>query len=110
MRHTLLLAIAAAAVIAPSASIAQDSAPSVRVAYHDLNLATEIGRARFDRRIAAAAKRVCPTADVRDIAALLASKTCVAETYAKTQPAIASAAKAQAVALAATPSVALTAQ
>jgi UrcA family protein len=110
MRHPLLLAVAAAAVVAPSTSFAQSEAPSERVAYRDLNLATTLGRARFERRIAAAVKRVCPAADIRDLASMRVSRRCAAETHAGLKQAVASVLKAQEVALASGPSTMLTAQ
>lgn len=110
MRPTLLLAIAAATLVAPSAAFAQTDAPSVRVGYDDLNLSTDVGRARFDRRVAAAVRQVCPSADHRDLVGTRVSRRCAAETHASLKQAMASAAKAQAVALAAKPSNTLTAQ
>ena len=110
MRHTLIFALAAALAFAPNAVAAHDKAPSVRVAYSDLNLASKVGRARFDGRLAAAVKRVCPAADARDLVGTRVSRQCAAETHAKLEPAVASAIRAQAVALASAPSNALTGQ
>jgi UrcA family protein len=110
MRHSLFLAIAASAVLTPVAATAADTPLSVRVPYHDLNLATETGRARFDRRIASAVKRVCPMPDIRDIPGVERSLKCAEETHARMKPVIAAAVKAQGVALAARPAVNVAAQ
>ena len=106
MRH-ILLALATATLVAPTSAFAQDEAPSVRVSYEDLNLATEAGRARFDRRLAAAVRRVCPAADVRDLAASLVSRRCIAETHTNAKAMAAAAMKTRGVAVAALPSASL---
>jgi UrcA family protein len=106
MRHTLLLAIAAATLVAPSPSLAQSDAPSVRVAYRDLDLSTASGRDGFERRLAAAVRRVCPVADGRDLAGLEVTRKCIAETQASVKPAVDTAVRTQAVTLASLTSVA----
>ena len=90
MRHTLLLAIAAAAVLSPDAAFARTNPPSVRVSYADLNLSTESGRERFDRRLVSAVKRVCPAGDPRDLVARRFARTCAAETHANLKQTVAS--------------------
>ena len=106
MRHIQLLAIMTA-LAAPSSALARPDATSVRVAYGDLNLSTDAGRSRFENRLAAAVKRVCPAADLRDLRGSQASRRCVAETHARMRPAVASAMAAPAVAAASLPKVAL---
>jgi len=60
---TLLIGAATAAYAAAPAL----EAPSVRVSYHDLNLATEQGTLALYGRIVAAAQKVCRVSDIRDL-------------------------------------------
>ncbi len=53
-----------------------DEAPSVVVAYGDLDLGTENGVQALYNRIAAAASRVCPPQDGRDLKRFFAFKSC----------------------------------
>jgi UrcA family protein len=111
MRHILFLAVAAAATLSPCSAQAQAEAPSVRVAYGDLNLSTTAGRERLDRRLAAAVKRVCPSVDVRDLAAQQAARRCAADTRSNLKQTVASVLNRQGVALASlSPSNARTSQ
>jgi UrcA family protein len=107
MRHIQLLAVIAASLAAPSSAFARAEITSVRVAYGDLNLSTQAGRSRFESRLAAAVKRVCPAADFRDLRGTQANRRCVAETHARMKPAVASAMQTRAVAAASMPKVAL---
>ena len=83
MRPVLII-LAAVAAVAPSGASARAEPPSVRVAYGDLDLSTQSGRAHFDRRIAAAVRRVCPAGSVRDLLRSQISRRCLAETRART--------------------------
>lgn len=58
------LAVAAALVV-PTVSHAQDT-QSMAVSYADLNLTSEIGQDRLQRRVGLAASYVCGQADTRD--------------------------------------------
>ena len=72
-----LIATVGSAFAVPA--FAQDTAgavPSVQVRYHDLNLATTEGTAALDRRIKAAAERVCGAYDVRDLGVLARINAC----------------------------------
>ena len=100
MRHTLLLTIAAAAMLSPSYAYAQVAAPSVRVSYADLNLSTADGRERLERRLAAAVKRVCPSAYARELVTQQNSRSCAADTHARLKQTMASLTKKQGVAFA----------
>ncbi len=77
--------IAAAAVILTSVTVTahadstQDSALQAVVRYGDLDLATEAGTARLYQRISAAAERVCPSADARDLKRAQVARSCQAE-------------------------------
>lgn len=99
MRQALLLA-AIAAALAPGATSARTQAPSVRVAYGDLDLSTDSGRTRLEHRLATAVDRVCPAADIRDLAGTRASRRCAAETHARVERRMASLLGTRAVALA----------
>lgn len=56
-----LAALAASVLVAAPAAMAQDAAdlPSATVVYADINLASDAGVTLLDRRIRAAARRVC---------------------------------------------------
>jgi UrcA family protein len=53
--------------------------PDVRIAYADLNLASEAGRAEFNRRIDRAVNTVCPEAPTRLLAEVQAVRRCRAD-------------------------------
>jgi UrcA family protein len=53
-----------------------DASPSVRVNYHDLNLATEQGTQTLYRRIVSAAHTVCAFSDIRNLAEFAAARAC----------------------------------
>jgi UrcA family protein len=53
--------------------------PRVAVHYGDLNLATDEGAARLHGRIRAAAQRVCPDADSRNLYAFSKARECQAQ-------------------------------
>src|SRR5579862_9346448 len=86
-----LLAITAGAITAvgtavwPSSAHAgtfSDAAPQVTVPYGDLNLTTDAGTIALYRRIAAAAREVCPDKYSRDLSVVAASHACRAEAIA----------------------------
>jgi UrcA family protein len=66
---------ACAAGVSAAATSAAD-APSVVVHFADLDLATPQGAQTLYRRITAAAWKVCPTTDRRDLAAVAQNRTC----------------------------------
>jgi UrcA family protein len=53
-----------------------DAPPSVRVNYAGLDLTSDQGARILYQRIAAAAERVCPSVDSRDLAAVQADRVC----------------------------------
>jgi UrcA family protein len=59
-----------------------DPAPSVRVNYHDLNLATEQGSQALYERIVLAARKVCAVRDTRILVEVEAAKVCEAQAIA----------------------------
>jgi UrcA family protein len=63
---------------AAHAAAPNDSVPSIVVNYSDLNLSTEVGTLALYRRIVAAARQVCPSADTRELQALALSRACQA--------------------------------
>jgi UrcA family protein len=69
---TLIIGAATAAYAADSAP----EAPSVRVSYHDLNLATDEGTVALYGRIVSAAYRVCQVSDIRDLHQVAAATEC----------------------------------
>jgi UrcA family protein len=73
---------ASAAGVSAAATSAVD-APSVVVHYADLDLATPQGAQALYRRIAAAAWRVCPNTDQRDLAAVAQNRNCREEAIAR---------------------------
>jgi len=60
-------ALAASLVLAGSALANPVAAPSVRVSYADLNLATAAGVAKLHSRLRAASESLCGQADSRDL-------------------------------------------
>src|SRR5438270_4628910 len=72
---TLLIGAATAAYAAAPAL----EAPSVRVSYHDLNLATEKGTLAIYGRIVAAARMVCRVSDIRDLHRVADANKCRAQ-------------------------------
>jgi UrcA family protein len=90
-----LAALATAAeLLVPTVSHAAE-VPSVRVSYADLNLATDFGQDKLQRRIAFAAGQVCGTSDPRDLIFARAVTYCRTETTADVQPAFEAAVAAQ---------------
>jgi len=55
-----LLLVASVAALLSTPALAKPVAPSVSVDYSDLDLSTKSGQKTLDRRIAAAARSVCP--------------------------------------------------
>ncbi len=60
LKFTAPLAAIAVALVPVPAFAGDAKAPSIRVDYSDLDLASERGRNTLDRRIEAAAKALCP--------------------------------------------------
>lgn len=69
-----------------AASAPQESAPSARIAYADLNLASAAGVAELDRRIDRAVDRACPGLKTLPLAQVQAAKGCRADTLRALQP------------------------
>jgi UrcA family protein len=77
--------ILAASFLASMASVAAPAAAeevSVVVSYADLDLTAPEGAAALDRRIEAAAEKVCVKPDLREIKAMTAWEECKAATVA----------------------------
>jgi UrcA family protein len=86
-----LAALAAAtALLVPTISEAAERT-SVRVSYADLNLATDLGRHKLQRRISFAAELVCEKTDPANIAFARAVSDCRGGAIADAQPAFAAA-------------------
>jgi UrcA family protein len=83
------LAVATALVV-PTISQAAERT-SVRVSYADLNLATEFGQTKLQRRISFAAELVCDTTDPLNLAFARAVADCRGGAIAGAQPAFAAA-------------------
>ena len=79
------LAVATALVV-PTVSQAAETS-SVRVSYADLNLTTDFGKDKLQRRISYAAVVVCDSADPRDLNLVRAVADCRTDTIAAAQPA-----------------------
>lgn len=92
------LAMAAAAALASttlvSASamaadiVATAEARTAEVRYGDLDLTSKAGRAALERRVAAAANRVCTSADPRDLMARANAESCRTAALDKAEPQI----------------------
>jgi UrcA family protein len=70
---------------AAHATQSADAAPSVRVAYGDLNLASEQGNSTLYARIVSAARAVCRVddVDIRDLGALASARACESHAIAQ---------------------------
>jgi UrcA family protein len=80
---TLITALGATLIIGAAtsafAAAPADAAPSVRVSYNDLNLATEQGTLALYARIVSAAHKVCQVSDIRDLHQTAAASECRAQ-------------------------------
>ena len=65
-----------------TAHAAAPATPSVRVNYHDLNLATEQGTQALYGRIVSAARKVCAPGDIRVLVEVAAAHACEAQAVA----------------------------
>jgi len=77
----MLMAVLATALVVATLGMVSDSAhadevTSVQVTYADLDLTTVEGSQALYRRIATAARHVCPTADGRNVTAVSISQQC----------------------------------
>ena len=77
-----LIAACVAVSAAGSAHAAAAGAPTVKVRYADLNLATEQGSLALYGRIVAAAQQVCTPEDIRDLHAVADARSCRAQAIA----------------------------
>ena len=76
------IAFSLAAIATPAAA----NTNTVDVYIGDLNLTTDEGRARMERRLSAAARRVCGgRPDIRDLSSLRAFNDCRAEAHESTR-------------------------
>ena len=89
-RSTALLAALTACLLLGAAGAAHavqpaDAAPTVRVAYGDLNLASEQGNSTLYARIVSAARAVCGIDDVdnRDLPGLATARACESRAIAQ---------------------------
>jgi UrcA family protein len=80
----------ASALLVPTVSQAQETS-SVRISYADLNLATDFGQHKLQRRISFAAVNVCDVADPHDFNFMQYVKACRAGAIAGAQPGFAAA-------------------
>ncbi len=87
--HGSMLAALTACMAVGLADIARsatpDEAPSVRVSYGDLNLASAQGAGTLHARVAAAARKVCAAdgVDIRNLQGYAAERSCEAQAIAK---------------------------
>lgn len=89
---TLAALAVAAVLVTPTVSQAAER-QSVRVSYADLNLASDLGKTRLQRRIVHAARLVCDTASPLDLTFARAVNECRTGAVADAQPAFAAAVK-----------------
>jgi UrcA family protein len=82
-------AMTGATLVAASPAFGADlvvTAPTARVHYADLNLASAAGVAKLERRVAAAADRLCAGIGIEQLAARLDGIACRKETIARAEP------------------------
>jgi UrcA family protein len=83
------LFVISAANVADAATQPAD-VPSMVVRFTDLNIMTEKGASSLYRRIAVAARHVCPEADIRDLKHLAQSQSCQQQAIARAVQAVSS--------------------
>lgn len=86
MLPALVAVAAAAALVTPTVSQAQDTR-SERVSYADLDLATGAGQAQLQRRIGFAAKSVCDAGSYTDLTMMPIVRACRQSAISGAQPA-----------------------
>jgi UrcA family protein len=83
VRTATAFALVAACVAVSAAGSAHaaavSDAPTIKVRYADLNLATEQGSLALYERIVAAAQQVCAPEDIRNLQAVAAARSCRAQ-------------------------------
>jgi UrcA family protein len=88
-RRATLGGLAAALLLGAAGAYAAgpDAAPSVRVAYGDLNLESALGASTFHARVAAAARTVCAadSLDIRNLREYAAVRSCEAQAIANAE-------------------------
>ena len=79
-----LTACMAVGLVEVAHSATPDTAPSVRVSYGDLNLASEPGANTLHARVAAAAREVCAPhgLEIRNLTVYAAQRSCLSEAIA----------------------------
>lgn len=86
-RRISMGALTAALLLGAAAAFAggPNGAPSVRVGYGDLNLASAQGASTFHARVAAAARSVCSAdnVDIRNLREFAAARSCETQAIAK---------------------------
>lgn len=77
MNRIILSAIASLATLVTLSPATASTFPTETVSYGDLDLSTDGGRAELDQRVRGAVKRVCGTADPRDVRAVQQRNRCL---------------------------------
>ncbi len=88
MYSNLARAAAIAAALLAAVPAIAGGEKSVRVSHADLNLASSSGKLTFERRIKAAARRICDAAPDNNLAMQHGDNRCAAAALASTRPAI----------------------
>jgi UrcA family protein len=78
----VLLAAGAAGVIGSSAALADEGFATQRIAYSDLNLASDAGVEQLYARLRKASVAVCGSPSIRELKAYVAANACAAHTLA----------------------------
>ena len=73
---TTAAAVAACLALGAAGNVHAATAPTLRVSYGDLNLASEQGSLELYRRIEGAARLVCDAGDMRDLSRAAAANAC----------------------------------
>jgi UrcA family protein len=89
------LAVIAGCIVVAAANVADATTPpadvpSMVVHYADLDIMTEHGARSLYRRIAVAARYVCPEADIRDFVGRAQSRSCQQQAIARAVQAVSS--------------------
>jgi UrcA family protein len=79
-----IILLAGLAALSPLSATAETVA--LPVSHAGLDLASARGQAILERRIAVAARRICRTDQLMELAMIVASRRCYRETLARTRP------------------------
>jgi UrcA family protein len=88
MFKIVTIAAAALATLAPTASFAREAPRQLQISFNDLNLSTEAGKTRLNRRIEIAVRKVCAEDDFKNLKSIAAARACESKAREGVQDAV----------------------